>query len=93
MEEYNDWCLEDIAKAAKLLKRPPTPVEFNDEYEMRKVYSMIYDVFRCKYVHNYAFMLHSQLISIELFLLFSFRYFINEFKVLKAFYLINFLLK
>jgi hypothetical protein len=42
------WDLSEFAKAGKLLKTPPMDVEFNDEYEMRKVYSLIYDVFRCK---------------------------------------------
>lgn len=43
------WDLSEFAKAGKLLKNPPMDVEFYDEYEMRKVYSLIYDVFRCKY--------------------------------------------
>jgi hypothetical protein len=42
------WDLSEFAKAGKLLKTPPLNVEFYDEYEMRKVYSLIYDVFRCK---------------------------------------------
>lgn len=42
------WNLEDFSKAGKLLKSPPMDVDFYDEYEMRKVYSLIYDVFRCK---------------------------------------------
>lgn len=42
------WDLSEFAKAGKLLKSPPMDVEFYDEYEMRKVYSLIYDVFRCK---------------------------------------------
>lgn len=43
------WDLSEFAKAGKLLKFPPMDVEFYDEYEMRKVYSLMYDVFRCKY--------------------------------------------
>lgn len=43
------WDLREFAKAGKLLKSPPMAAEFYDEYEMRKVYSLIYDVFRCKY--------------------------------------------
>ena len=43
------WDLSEFAKAGKLIKNPPMDVEFYDEYEMRKVYSLIYDVFRCKY--------------------------------------------
>uniref|UniRef100_A0A182PJE2 HECT domain-containing protein n=1 Tax=Anopheles epiroticus TaxID=199890 RepID=A0A182PJE2_9DIPT len=46
---YNQWRLEDIVRAGKLLHKPPLPVSFDDEYEMRKVYSMIYDVYRCTY--------------------------------------------
>lgn len=46
------WDLSEFAKAGKLLKNPPMDVEFYDEYEMRKVYSLIYDVFRCKYWTN-----------------------------------------
>lgn len=45
------WDLSEFAKAGKLLKTPPMDVEFYDEYEMRKVYSLIYDVFRCKYTY------------------------------------------
>ncbi|XP_073836278.1 uncharacterized protein isoform X3 [Musca autumnalis] len=48
------WTLEDITKAAKLLKKPPQNVEFSNEYEMRKVYSLIYDVFRYKAVLSKA---------------------------------------
>uniref|UniRef100_A0A182Y1K9 Uncharacterized protein n=1 Tax=Anopheles stephensi TaxID=30069 RepID=A0A182Y1K9_ANOST len=47
---YNQWRLEDIVRAGKLLHKPPLPVQFDDEYEMRKVYSMIYDVYRCRYL-------------------------------------------
>jgi hypothetical protein len=43
------WDLSEFAKAGKLLKTPPMDVDFYDEYEMRKVYSLIYDVFRCKF--------------------------------------------
>jgi len=48
--EHNSvmWDLAEFAKAGKLLNNKPMPVEFHDEYEMRKVYSLIYDVFRCK---------------------------------------------
>lgn len=44
-----NWSLENITKAAKLLGQPPLPVKFGDEHEMRRVYSLIYDVFRCEY--------------------------------------------
>lgn len=43
------WSLETIGMAGKLLRKPPIVVKFDDEYEMRKVYSLIYDVFRCEY--------------------------------------------
>lgn len=43
------WDLAEFAKAGKLLKVPAMEVNFFDEYEMRKVYSLVYDVFRCKY--------------------------------------------
>jgi hypothetical protein len=43
------WELKEYANAGKLLRTPPMPVVFYDEYEMRKVYSLIYDVFRCEY--------------------------------------------
>lgn len=50
------WQLDDLVKAAKLL-RPKTMVattttkcSFVNEHEMRRVYSMIYDVFRCTFV-------------------------------------------
>lgn len=37
-----------VIKAAKLLSKPPLKVDFEDEQEMRCVYSLIYDVFRCE---------------------------------------------
>lgn len=49
IDAYNQWRLEDIVRAGRLLHKPPLSVSFSDEYEMRKVYSMIYDVYRCKY--------------------------------------------
>ncbi|XP_065079450.1 uncharacterized protein LOC135702356 [Ochlerotatus camptorhynchus] len=54
IDEYNQWRLEDIARAGKLLKKPPLEVSFDDEFEMRKVFSMIYDVFRFKLVLQQA---------------------------------------
>ena len=42
------WDLSDIAKAGMLLRRPRIPCCFENEHEMRRVYSLIYDVFRCK---------------------------------------------
>ncbi|XP_037908651.1 uncharacterized protein LOC119650170 isoform X2 [Hermetia illucens] len=44
------WSLETIGMAGKLLRKPPIAVKFDDEYEMRKVYSLIYDVFRYKHI-------------------------------------------
>lgn len=46
------WTLENICQAAQLLKKPPEDVAFVNEHEMRRVYSLIYDVFRCKYTHG-----------------------------------------
>lgn len=43
------WNLFDLTKAAKLLRKPPIDCSFSDEHEMRRVYSMIYDVYRCKF--------------------------------------------
>lgn len=42
------WTLDNICKAAQLLKNPPETVAFSNEHDMRRVYSLIYDVFRCK---------------------------------------------
>lgn len=43
------WTVSDIAKAGCLLTAPPITTSFDDEQEMRRVYTLIYDVFRCKY--------------------------------------------
>lgn len=43
------WTVGDIAKAGGLLAIPPIQTNFEDEQEMRRVYTLIYDVFRCKY--------------------------------------------
>lgn len=43
------WTVGDIAKAGCLLSLPPISTCFEDEQEMRRVYTLIYDVFRCKY--------------------------------------------
>lgn len=42
------WNLNDLTAAGKLLRKPPLPCHFDDEHVMRRVYSMIYDVYRCK---------------------------------------------
>lgn len=47
------WDLHDMGKAGKLLKVPAMEVIFLDEYEMRKVYSLVYDVFRCKHKSDF----------------------------------------
>lgn len=54
-EDLNLWNLEDIAKAGKKLRVPPLPCEFEDEQEMRRVYSLIYDVYRCEYIYTFLF--------------------------------------
>lgn len=43
------WTVEDISKAGCLLSNPALPVQFGDEHEMRRVYSLIFDVFRCMF--------------------------------------------
>lgn len=49
VNRLSSWNLHDLTAAAKLLRRPPLPCQFDDEHEMRRVYSMIYDVYRCKW--------------------------------------------
>lgn len=53
LSQVNLWGLEDYAKAGKLLSVPPKKCIFIDEQEMRRVYSLIYDVFRCEYYYLY----------------------------------------
>lgn len=48
------WTVSDIVKAASLLHEPPMDVSFEDEQEMRRVYTLIYDVFRYKKVLDQA---------------------------------------
>lgn len=48
-EMLSAWNLHDLTAAGKLLRKPPLPCHFDDEHEMRRVYSMIYDVYRCKF--------------------------------------------
>lgn len=48
VDQLQTWNLKDLTAAGKLLRRPPLSCHFDDEHEMRRVYSMIYDVFRCK---------------------------------------------
>lgn len=49
MSSLSVWDLSDIAKAGMLLRKPKIPCSFENEHEMRRVYSLIYDVFRCKW--------------------------------------------
>lgn len=42
------WTVSDLAKAGCLLHSPPIGTAFEDEQEMRRVYTLIYDVFRCE---------------------------------------------
>lgn len=42
------WTVWDLAKAGSLLSSPSKNVTFDDEQEMRVVYTLIYDVYRCK---------------------------------------------
>ncbi|XP_069681208.1 putative methyltransferase NSUN7 [Periplaneta americana] len=58
------WTVSDIAKAGCLLATPPRSVAFEDEEEMRRVYSLIYDVFRYKSV------LHQALVDVAFFTLY-----------------------
>lgn len=44
------WTVSDISKAGYLLTVPPKSPNFDDEQEMRRVYTLIYDVFRCKLI-------------------------------------------
>ncbi|KAF5286026.1 hypothetical protein FQA39_LY16468 [Lamprigera yunnana] len=72
------WSISDIAKAAALLNVPPKLVDFEDEQEMRRVYSLIFDTYRYKGVLNQAlndisfFQLHTALkkVSTHVWLLF-----------------------
>ncbi|XP_072942172.1 uncharacterized protein [Epargyreus clarus] len=48
------WDIAQVLKAGRLLCKPPMNVDFEDEQEMRCVYSLIYDVFRYKSVLDQA---------------------------------------
>ncbi|XP_031633541.1 uncharacterized protein LOC116347169 [Contarinia nasturtii] len=54
MDMLSAWNLNDLTNAGKLLRKPPLPCHFRDEHEMRRVYSMIYDVYRYKHILNQA---------------------------------------
>lgn len=48
IEMLSNWNLNDLTAAGKLLRKPPLPCQFDDEHVMRRVFAMIYDVYRCK---------------------------------------------
>ncbi|KAK4883650.1 hypothetical protein RN001_006969 [Aquatica leii] len=48
------WTVNDIAKAASLLSTPSQRIHFDDEQEMRRVYTLIYDTYRYKGILNQA---------------------------------------
>ncbi|KAG7305267.1 hypothetical protein JYU34_009311 [Plutella xylostella] len=48
------WDIAKVLKAGRLLCKPPLEVTFEDEQEMRVVYSLIYDVFRYKSILDQA---------------------------------------
>ncbi|XP_017787132.1 PREDICTED: putative methyltransferase NSUN7 [Nicrophorus vespilloides] len=48
------WTVSDISKAGCLLTTPPIPTSFSDEQEMRRVYTLIYDVYRYKSILSKA---------------------------------------
>ncbi|KAF2904828.1 hypothetical protein ILUMI_01347 [Ignelater luminosus] len=48
------WTVSDIAGAARPLSEPPLITNFEDEQEMRRVYTLIYDTFRYKGILNQA---------------------------------------
>lgn len=41
------WRLNDILLAAKVLRKAQPPPVYSDEAEMRRVFGLVYDVFRC----------------------------------------------
>lgn len=43
------WRLNDILLAAKVLRKAQPPPVYSDEAEMRRVFGLVYDVFRCNY--------------------------------------------
>lgn len=49
------WSLNDLVMASRLLVGGGSERQcnFSDEYETRRVYSMVYDVFRCKYSSHF----------------------------------------
>lgn len=43
------WSCLDLVKAANLLYPKIEQVSFQDEEEMRRIFALLYDVFRCRY--------------------------------------------
>lgn len=70
LDFLNVWSVEDMSKSGKLLRKPPIKCEFQDEHEMRRVYSMIYDVFRCKYFMCNTFSFLFYYFNINIFLVY-----------------------
>lgn len=50
--KFQIWDLKELSMAGKLLRKPPLPCSFADEHETRRVYSMIYDVYRRKFINR-----------------------------------------
>lgn len=48
IHETTIWNIKDISMAGKLLRKPPIHCRFDDQQEMKRVYAMIYDIYRCK---------------------------------------------
>lgn len=44
----NRWKIGDLVKAAKLMREPPLPVNYVDEFEMKRVLSVMYEAYICK---------------------------------------------
>ena len=43
------WTLEDLFSASELLTPPPHRLVFVNEFEMRRIFTMLFDVYRRKY--------------------------------------------
>lgn len=43
------WNLEDLAKATRLLQQAAVHTIFSNEFDMRRIFCMVYDVYRRKY--------------------------------------------
>lgn len=42
------WNLDDLSKAIKLLRQVPVDQIFSNEFDMRRIFAMVYDVYRRK---------------------------------------------